>query len=114
MKAEHSKTAETKYDTNIPNLPPVTPPLSKCDDDYNLEGCKKAQRGMLIKELFLPILKECIIIILELTLDGILAFAVCLIWARGAMFASLLDLVLSHGVQTEESLVALPKFELVA
>ena len=80
MQAEHSNTAETKYDTNIPNLPPVKPPLSKRDDDYNLEGCKKAQRGM-IKELFLPTLKEYIIIILELTLDGILAFAVCLIWA---------------------------------
>jgi len=79
MKAEHSNTAETKCDTNIPNLPPVTPPLSKRDDDYNLEGCNKAQRGM-TKELFLSIWKECIII-LELTLDGILAFAVCLIWA---------------------------------
>ena len=81
MQAEHSNTAETQYDTNIPNLPPVKPPLSKRDDDYNLEGCKKAQRGM-IKELFLPILIECIVNnILEPTFDGIFAFAVCLIWA---------------------------------
>jgi hypothetical protein len=57
MQVEHNNTAETKYHTNIPNLPPAKPPLSKHDDDYNLEGCKKAQCGM-IKELFLPILRE--------------------------------------------------------
>jgi len=125
-KVEHSNKEEAGKAQHSNAREP--PPLPKHHDDCDVEACKQAHRDLInaIKQLLI------LFSTFELALDGVSSWpVVCLRPPQRAKFAALLDLVfrlahafvtafarlldllLPHGVQAEESLAAFSQLKIV-